>query len=178
MPEADEVAGDGQGHADHAALGRGVRRLADLAVEGRDGREVDDRAALAVGVGLVARHDGRRLAGHVEGADQVDLDDLAERAEVVRRGELAVAADGALRPADAGGVDARAQRSDLRGGLDGGGDLLGVGHVDPGEDALDLVGEGLALLGVDVGDHDDRAAGGEGAGDGGADAARASGDDG
>ena len=60
---------------------------------------------------------------------------LRERAEVVRRLDLAVAADGALRPADAGGVDHRAQRRDLGGGVDRGGDLLGVGDVDLGEDA-------------------------------------------
>ena len=65
-----------------------------------------------------------------------------------------------------------------RGGLDRGLDLLGVGHVDPGEDAADLGGEGLTLVGLQVGDHDDRALGGELTGDGGADARRAAGDDG
>ena len=43
---AREVAGDRQGHADHAALGRRVGGLADLAVERRDRRGVDDDAAL------------------------------------------------------------------------------------------------------------------------------------
>ena len=51
-PDADrrQVAGDRQGHADDAALGRRVRRLADLAVERRDAGHVDDGAALT-GVG-------------------------------------------------------------------------------------------------------------------------------
>ena len=103
---------------------------------------------------------------------------LREGGEVVRRVELAVAADGALRPADAGGVDDRAQRRDLGGRVDGGLDLVGVGHVDLGEDAADLLGEGFALVGLQVGDHDDRALGGELAGGRGADARRASRDDG
>src|SRR5690606_18175536 len=42
----------------------------------------------------------------------------------------------------------------------------------------DLVGEGLALVGLEVGDHDGRAAGGELAGDRSTDARGAAGDDG
>ena len=91
---------------------------------------------------------------------------------------VAVAADGALGPADAGGVDDGAERRDLGGGLDRGADLLGVGDVDLGEDALDLLGERLALVGLQVGDHDGGTAGGELTGDGGADARCAAGDDG
>jgi hypothetical protein len=96
----------------------------------------------------------------------------------VRRLDLPVAADGPLRPADARGVDHRAERGDLGGGVDGGRDLVGVGHVDEGEDALDLLGERLALVGLEVGDHDGRAPGGELAGDRGTDARRRAGDDG
>ena len=80
---------------------------------------------------------------------------LLERVEVVGRLDLAVAADRALGPADAGRVDHRAQRRDLGGGVDGGGDLVGVGDVDRGEDAADLGGERLALVGLQVGDDDD-----------------------
>ena len=54
---------------------------------------------------------------HVERADEVDLDDLAERLEVVRR---AVAVDRAFGPTDARAVDARAQRRDLGRGRDRG----------------------------------------------------------
>ena len=43
---ARQVAGDRQRHADDAALGRRVRGLADLALEGGDRRGVDDDAAL------------------------------------------------------------------------------------------------------------------------------------
>ena len=46
-----------------------------------------------------------RPSAHVEGADEVDLDDLAVDVEVVGRGVLAVAADRAAGPADAGTVD-------------------------------------------------------------------------
>ena len=48
MPTAREVAGDGQGHADDAALRRRVGGLADLAVEGGDRGGVDDGAPLVV----------------------------------------------------------------------------------------------------------------------------------
>jgi hypothetical protein len=71
------------------------------------------------------------------------------------------------------GVDAGTQRRDVAGGLDGAGDLVGVGHVDPCEDALDLLGQRLAHLGVDVCDDDDRPTRGQGTGDCGTDAARA-----
>ena len=57
-------------------------------------------------------------------------------------------------------------------------DLLGVGHVDRDERAADLLRERLALVGLEVGDHDARAGGGELAGDGGADARGGAGDDG
>ena len=77
------------------------------------------------------------------------------------RVDLTVATDGALRPADAGRVDHRTQRRDGGRGLDGGGDLVGLGHVDAGEDATDLGGERLALLDLHVGDDDDGALGGQ-----------------
>jgi glutamate N-acetyltransferase / amino-acid N-acetyltransferase len=106
-PDADgrEVAGDRQGHADHAALGGRVAGLADLAVERGHRRDVDDGAALAVLERLGGAHRGGGEADAVERADQVDGDDLLERVEVGGRLVAAVLADGALRPADAGGVD-------------------------------------------------------------------------
>ncbi len=96
-----QVARDRQGQADDAALGRGVGRLADLAVEGSDAGHVDDGAALA-GVGvLVAAHRGGGQADAVERTDQVDGEHLLVRVEVVGGGEFAVLADGALSPSDA-----------------------------------------------------------------------------
>ena len=92
--------------------------------------------------------------------------------------ELAVPADGALRPADAGGVHQDPQRAELDGLRDRRLDLLGVGDVDRDERAADLLGERLALVGLEVGDDDLRARGGELAGDGGADARGGAGDDG
>ena len=80
MP-ARQVARDRKRHADDAAFGGRVGDLADLAVEGRDRRGVDDHAALAVLVRLVDEHRGRREAQDVEGADQVDGDDHLEGLE-------------------------------------------------------------------------------------------------
>src|SRR5690606_2711823 len=87
-PDADDgqVAGRGHGHADDAALGRRVGHLSYLALQGRNRRGVDDDTAGAVlvrGLGLADR--GGADAHEVEGADQVDVDDLPVGGEVVRR---------------------------------------------------------------------------------------------
>src|SRR5213594_1654379 len=73
-----EVACDGQGHAHDAALGRRVRRLADLPVERGHRGGVDDHAALAVAARRVLRHVDGREPDAIEGADQVHGDDARE----------------------------------------------------------------------------------------------------
>jgi len=155
-PHADgsEVAGHGQRHTHDAALGGRVGGLADLAVLGGDRRRVDDGAAPAVLVGFVLAHRRRCQADAVERADQVDLDHLAVEIEVVGRAVLAVLADGARRPPDAGTVDQGPQGPKGLGRLDSGDDLLGVGHVGVGEGAAELLGQHLAAIGLKVGDHD------------------------
>ncbi len=132
--QAREVAGDRQGHADDPALGRGVGRLADLAVErGRRGR-VDDHAALAVN--RVGRgHRGGGEPDHVEGADQVHRDDPGELLERVG----AVLADGAPGPADAGAVDRDAQRCRVRRGRYRRGHVGLARHVTGDERAADAL---------------------------------------
>ncbi|MCO5556213.1 hypothetical protein L7F22_009759 [Adiantum nelumboides] len=153
--EVGQVAGDRQGHADDAALGRRVRGLPDLALERRDRGGVDDDAAVAVDrLGL--RDPLRGEADHVERADQVDVDDLGE----VGQRERAVLADGLDAVADAGAVHRDADRTELFGGVEGGGHLLLVRDVGRGEaDVLaQLVGDGLTGRGRQV-DDDDLAAG-------------------
>ena len=86
--------------------------------------------------------------------------------------ELAVAADGALGRADAGGVDQDPEVAELGGLVDRGLDLRGVGDVDLREGAADLVGERPAALLLEVRDDDLRALLGELAGDGCTDARR------
>ena len=95
----------------------------------------------------------------------------------MRRVVGAVAADGARGRADAGGVDHDPQLAQLAGLVDGGRDLGGVGDVDVGERATDLVGQRLALVVLHVGDHDGRPGRGQPAGDGRADARRGAGDE-
>ena len=114
---------------------------------------------------------------HVEGADEVDVDDLAVRVQNEGRRVLTVAPDGALRPPDAGRVDEIAQWSELDGGRDGLLVLVGLGHVDRDEHTADVLGEGLALLGVEVRHDNLRTLGGELTDDGCADARRAARDD-
>src|ERR1035441_10458364 len=76
-PDDAEVPCGRQGHPDDAALGRGVRDLAGLALDARYRGGVDDDAALPVGVRRFRPgHGGRRDAHQVEGTDQVDGDDL------------------------------------------------------------------------------------------------------
>ena len=128
-----EVSSDRERHADDAALGGGVRRLPDLTLERRDAGQADDGAALTRRRRLEPRHRRPGDADHVEGADQVDSDDLLVQLEVVRRLVGAVASDGAGSGADAGRVDQDAQLTELGGALDRRGDLRGVGDVDVGE---------------------------------------------
>ena len=78
-----QVARDGQGHAGHARLRRGIGRLADLAVEGRDGRGVDHDAAFARWVRAYWRSWPRRPGAHHVAADQVDAHHLLEQVQRV-----------------------------------------------------------------------------------------------
>ncbi len=128
-PDAElrQVAGGRDGHARHAALGRRIGDLADLALEGRHRRGVDDDAALAVLVDRLGLGDG--VGGqphHVEGAEQVHGDDRAEQLQIVR----AVLGQDPTGPADAGAVHDDARRHaglDDRG--DGGGHLVAAGDI-------------------------------------------------
>src|SRR5680860_314877 len=175
--DGGEVTGHRQGHADDTALGCGVRRLADLAVEGCHAGHVDDGTTLA-GLGRLVAGDRRTdEADAVEGADQVDRDHLGEGGEVRGGAELAVATDRALRPADAGRVDQNAHGPELLGLPDGSLDLFGLRDVDRREAAADLVREGLALLGIEVRDEDFLALRRKLTGDGCSDAGSAAGDD-
>ena len=179
MRGGGQVAGDRQGHADDAALGGGVRRLADLAVERRDAGEVHDRAALAVGSGssLLISVAASRIASKVP--IRLIAITFGERAEVVGGVELAVPADGALGPADAGRVDQVRSGPSSAAALRTAALICSVSVTSTETNAPPIsCGERLALVGLQVGDHDVRARGGELAGDGGADARGGAGDDG
>src|SRR5215469_1531556 len=107
-PDRRKIARRRNGHADDAALGGRVGQLPSLALETCNRGCVDDHAPLTVSVSrLCLGHCGCANAHQVERADQVHLDDFAERCAIVRR---AIAADGPLRPADASAVDDAAQR--------------------------------------------------------------------
>jgi hypothetical protein len=98
----------------------------------------------------------------------------------VGRAVLAVLADGAGGPAEAGAGDEALERAHLLGRLHGGDHLVGVGHVAGHEDAPELLGQRVALLllAVQVGQHHVGAALGEDGGGGGAEAGGPAGDDG
>jgi hypothetical protein len=104
-----------------------------------------------VASGSFLRHGVGGQADHVEAADQVDRDGLAEHGQVVR----AVLADGLLGRRDAGAVDQAHQLAELERGL--GHDRLAVGflaHVALDEHAADVFRNGFALVSLHVGDHD------------------------
>ena len=152
--ELRKLARDRQGHADDAALRGRIGGLPDLAVIGRDRSGVDHDAALAACKRLQLRHRRCRKPQHVEGADQVDLDNPLEIGKRVRR----VAADHALGNTDAGAIDQHARRAVRLGGLRDGslrrggiGDVAGDGH------ALELGRDALGELGVEVEHRDLRA---------------------
>ncbi len=134
--------------------------LPEAVITGLD-RKLAIAAGLARSAYLAAAtyEDGSR--GHVlafvdavEGADEVDRNDLLEGVEIGGRLERAVLADRALRPADAGGVDEHTERAHRLRHLDGIDDVVGAGDVDLAERAADLVGEFVALVLLQVGDDD------------------------
>jgi hypothetical protein len=84
MPKAGQLACDRQRHGMDATLGGGIGSLADLAVEGCNGSGRDDHAAFAISQRLELGCAVREQTQHVEAADQVDLDDLAEQVEIMR----------------------------------------------------------------------------------------------
>ena len=98
-----ELDGERLGEADHHRLGRAVHRDHGGRLHARDGRDVDDRAAVLAHPGPVGGlHPGERAEG-------VDLDDLAGRGEV----ELD---QRAVDRVDAGVVDEQVEAAE---GLDG-----------------------------------------------------------
>ena len=175
--DRSQVAGDGQGHPNHAALRCRVRSLPDLAIERGDRGDVDDGPTLTELHRLGRAHRSGGDADAIEAADEVDRDHLLERVEVGRRVVGAALADGALRPADAGRVHQNPQWPHALGHLDGIDDVIGVGDVDLAERTADLAGELVALVFLQVGDDHLRTPGGEEAGRGGPDPRRPTGHD-
>ena len=178
---ARQVAGDRQGHADNTGLGGGIGSLADLAVLSRNGRRVDDRAAVTVRQRVQRHHAGSGLGDAAERADQVDLDDQVElvgRERLDLTGFL-VAAGGLDGVADAGAIHQDALLAD---GLARRGescvDAGFVGHVALGEHAAEFLGKGFTLFGIQVEDADLDAFSGQGTRRGFAETGRTARDDG
>ena len=86
MPKRANSRAAGKRERGDAPFACRVGRLADLALEGRDRRGVDDYAPLAVGPGRIRRHRRGGEAKHVERADQIHLHDAGEELQVVRAG--------------------------------------------------------------------------------------------
>ena len=154
---AGEVTGNRQGHAHHAALGGCISGLADLAVIGSHAGRGDQHATLAGGFGLVLAHGLSGQADHVEAADQVDRDGLAEQGQRMR----AVLAHGLLGGGDAGAVH-QAHQLAQRHGLGHHGLAVGlVAHIALHERAADFLGHSLAFFGLHVGNDHGAALGGQ-----------------
>src|SRR6476469_8868543 len=81
--ESCEFAGNRQRHRNNAAFRCAIRGLPDLSVERSYGRSVDNYAALAARIRRVARHRRGRKSQRIERADQINVDDPAERLEPV-----------------------------------------------------------------------------------------------
>ena len=148
-----QVTSDWQGHAHNAALRGRIAGLADLTIERCDRRNVHDGATLAVFEWLGCAHCSRCKADAIEGADEVDRDDLLEGLEVGGRVVAAVFADGALRPADTGRVHQHAKWAHALGHLDRVHNFVSLGDVDTTEGAADFGGERRTAIFLQVG-HD------------------------
>ena len=145
---ACQVAGDGQGHAHHATLGCAVGGLADLAVVGSDAGGGNQHSALTGGLRLVLAHGLGGQADHVEAADEVDGDGLAEQCQCVG----AVFAHGLLGRCNACAVD-QAHELAHRDRLGHHGLAVGfAADIAAHEGATNFLGHGLALVGLHVGD--------------------------
>ena len=171
--EAGEVARGRQREADDAALRRRIGDLADLAFIGRDAGGVDDDAALFADRSLSRQPLGEQ-AQHVEGADQVDVDDANKLCQRID----AVLADGALRTADAGTVHQHTR--DAVGGFrlgNRGLDAFFVGDVGVQGNTFHFGGDLFGIFLVLVDNADFRALGSHGAGGSGAEAGATAGDE-
>ena len=133
--EAGQFARHRQGHADHAALRRGVRGLADLPFVGGDRGGVDDDAAFAVGARVVALHLLGAGLGHVEAADQVDHHRGLELRELHR----AVAAQHAAGTEDAGAVHRHVQAAE---------EVLRCGDIGDDAGFVGDIGAEIACVGL------------------------------
>ena len=151
---AGQVAGGGQGQADDAALRGRVGDLADLAVEGGDRGGVDADAALA------ARRRGRCRSSPSQ-ARRSTLK-VPIRLTLITLWKISRSCGPCL-PAVRwaqpmpGAADRDPQAAlGLGGGVDRRLDRLGLHHVrlDEAGAVAELGGQRLALLGVEVGDHD------------------------
>src|SRR2546425_6739221 len=130
-PELGEVARNRERHAHNAALRGRVGSLADLAVEGRDRRGIDDDPALTLGPWGVLRHERGAESDAVEGADEVHLDDAGELFELRRTRSP----DGFHRRADASAVDEHVEAAEaVPSGLEGRAYLVTARDVGGGED--------------------------------------------
>ena len=150
--------------------------MADLTIEGCGRGHVHDGTPAAVVVHrLGLGHRRRGLGEHVERPDQVHVDD---EGELVERERVVLAIDGTPGEAEPRRVHQRSQRTHVGRGGDRFLGVLDLGDVALHEEAVELGGQRLALLFLEVGDHDTRSRFGEKASRGFADSRRTAGDDG
>ena len=157
---AGQLAGDGQGHADDAALGRRIRCLADLTFEGGHARGVDDHAAVTGRRRRILRHGRRCQTDDVERADQVDLDDLREARKRMRSGP----AEDTFGYGDARALKGTVQAAEgLHRVVHRVLDACFIGDVGGNEASAlsQFLGQSLAGLAVDIGDDEVAAGPGE-----------------
>ena len=149
-PERAQLARRRQDHADDAALRRRVGGLADLSFVGRHRSRRDDNPALAVPPRLQPGHVRRDQTHHVEGADQVDFDQVAEVLEGHRVPSLSTIRCGFATPTQLIRIRAAPWTSLARADRRFGGGF--VGDVAGDRQRADLAGQGLDPVTVDV-DH-------------------------
>ena len=129
--------------------------MSNLSIEGSGRRKIHDRASATIVIEwFLLRHLRRCATEHVEGANQVDLDD---KAEFIEREGLAIAADGAASSTQACRVHTGTQWAQCCRSGDRCIGVFDTRYVAFYERATNLVSNLLTALLIEVGNNDLRA---------------------
>ena len=154
---AHQIAGYRQGHANNAALGCGISRLAHLTVFSRNRRGVDHRTTFTIFHRLQCQHARCRLGDASERANQVNLNDAVKgiEREMLNRTVFLRTAGGLGSVARSSAVHQDTFLAMRRACLGKTGvNAFVASNVDIAKHAANLNGNGFTLIGLQVENRD------------------------